>query len=112
MKKNSVHRSNFLFLLLIGHIAAGFPSGFLRRQLTGESSTGLPDWFWYGITGLDAAAGAINGWVNDLVSPNAPALDPAAVPGTTTTDGKNSQVDRGPDILLETVVAPVKEFGG
>lgn len=99
MQKDPLHRSNFLLLLLIG-LVAGFPSDFLRRQLTGESLTdGLTDWFWTGITGLDAVAGAINGWVNDLVLPNAP------------TDGKNWQDDRAPDIQLETIVAPVKDFG-
>lgn len=65
---------------------------------------------WYGITGLDATADAIGGWINDSVFPNAPALDLIAVPSTTTTDGKNRQDDRAPDIQLETSVAP-KDFG-
>lgn len=111
MEKNPLHRSNFLLLLLVSHFVAGFPSDFLRRQLTDESFTdGPPDWFRYGITGLDAAADAISGWIDDLVFPNVPALDPVAVPSTTTIDGNNRQDDLSPDIELETIVAPM-DFG-
>lgn len=112
MKMNPIHLTNFLFFLSILHTVAGFPSELFRRQAPGESITDvIPDWFWYGVNGLGTAAGTINGWVNDLIFPDSPASDPVASPGTTTLDGNSWQDNRGPDIELERIVAPVKNFG-